>query len=69
MTEIVLNVPDDLPLSGLIARLNDLIAEKHLKWMLFIKSVDELAVDDDDIATLENIRVHTWKETRKRFDL
>jgi hypothetical protein len=69
MTEIVLKVPDDLPLPGLIARLNDLIAEEHLKWMLFIKSVDELAVDDDDIAIFENIRVQTWKETRKRFDL
>lgn len=69
MTEIVLKVPDDLPLPGLIARLNDLIAEEHLKWMLFIKSVDELAVDDDDIAIFENIRVQTWEETRKRFDL
>jgi hypothetical protein len=37
MTEIVLKVPDDLPLPGLIARLNDLIAEEHLKWMLFFK--------------------------------
>lgn len=69
MTEIVLKVPDDLPLPGLIARLNDLIAEEHLKWMLFTKSVDELAVDDEDIAQLENIRVQTWKETRKKFDL
>jgi hypothetical protein len=42
MTEIVLKVPDDMPLPGLISRLNDLIAEEHLKWMLFTKSVDEL---------------------------
>ncbi|MDO9323591.1 MAG: hypothetical protein Q7T80_01400 [Methanoregula sp.] len=69
MTEIVLKVPDDLPLPGLIARLNDLIAEEHLKWMLFTKSVDELAVDNEDMAQLENIRVQTWKETRKKFDL
>ncbi|MEI7858095.1 MAG: hypothetical protein WCH85_11430 [Methanomicrobiales archaeon] len=68
MTEIVLKVPDDLPLPGLIARLNDLIAEEHLKWMLFTKSVDELAVDDEDIAQFENFRVQTWKETRKKFD-
>jgi hypothetical protein len=38
MTEIVLKVPDDMPLPGLIARLNDLIAEEHLKWMLFTKA-------------------------------
>jgi len=69
MTEIILKVPDDLPLPGLIARLNDLIAEEHLKWMLFIKSVDELAVDNEDIAIFENIRVQTWKETRKKFDV
>jgi hypothetical protein len=37
--------------------------------MLFIKSVDELAVDDEDRAIFENIRVQTWNETRKRFDL
>jgi len=52
-------------LPGLIARLNDLIAEEHLKWMLFTKSVDELAVNDDDRAIVETIRVQTWKETRK----
>lgn len=69
MTEIVLKVPDDLPLPGLIARLNDLIAEEHLKWMLFIKSVDELGVDDEDMVIFENIRVQTWKENRKKFDV
>lgn len=69
MTEIVLNVPDDLPLPGLIARLNDLIAEEHLKWMLFIKSVDELGVDAEDITVLEKIRVQTWNEARKKSGL
>jgi len=69
MTEIVLTVPDDLPLPGLITRLNDLIAEEHLKWMLFIKSVDELAMDNKDIAIFEDIRVQTWTETRKKFGL
>ncbi|MFA7304782.1 MAG: hypothetical protein WC015_09785, partial [Methanoregula sp.] len=57
--------PDDLPLPGLIARLNDLVAEEHLKWMLFIKSVDELAVDNKDRAIFEDIRAQTWIETRK----
>jgi len=37
--------------------------------MLFTKSVDELAVNDDDIAIFEKIRVQTWKETRKRYGL
>jgi len=36
MTEIVLDVPDDLPLPGLIDRLNNIIAEEHLKWMLLV---------------------------------
>ena len=69
MTEIVLTVPDDLPLPGLITRLNDLVAEEHLKWMLFIKSVDELAVDKKDIAIFQDIRAQTWTETRKKFGL
>jgi len=38
MTEIVLRVLDDMPLPGLIVRLIDLLAEEHVKWMLFTKS-------------------------------
>lgn len=60
MTEIVLKVPDDLPLPGLVARLNDLIAEEHLKWMLFSKSVDVLALDDKDLSAFEIMREQVW---------
>jgi hypothetical protein len=60
MTEIVLNVPDDLPLPGLVARLNSLIAEEHLKWMLFQKSVDVLALDNEDLAAFEKSREQVW---------
>ena len=69
MTEIVLKVPDDMPLPGLIARLNDLIAEEHLKWMLFAKSVDELAVDTSDMIVFEEMRAQAWNENRKDFGL
>lgn len=62
MTEIVLKVPDDMPLPGLISRLNDLIAEEHLKWMLFAKSVDELAVDKRDMMAFEDMRAQVWNE-------
>ena len=69
MTEIVLKVPDDMPLPGLISRLNSLIAEEHLKWMLFTKSVDELAVDTTDMMAFEDMRTRVWNEKRKDFGL
>lgn len=69
MTEIVLDVPDDLPLPGLIERLNTIIAEEHLRWMLFIKSVDVISLDDKDMTALEGMRDETWKEKKKLFGL
>jgi hypothetical protein len=69
MTEIVLKVPDDLPLPGLIARLNDLVAEEHMKWMLFTKSGEVLALDDTDMTAFEDIRGQAWNETKKSFGL
>ena len=69
MTEIVLDVPDDLPLPGLIERLNTIIAEEHLKWMLFTRSVDVIALDDKDMTALEVMSDDTWKEKKKLFGL
>ncbi|AGB02830.1 hypothetical protein [Methanoregula formicica] len=69
MTEIVLNVPDDLPLPGLVARLERLIEEEHLKWMLFSKSVDAIALDDKDQAAFEKVREQAWNGTKKEFGL
>jgi len=56
MTESVLKVPDDLPLPGLVVRLNNLIAEENLKWKLSSKSVDVLALDDKDLTEFEMMR-------------
>ena len=69
MTEIVLKVPDDMPLPGLISRLNDLIAEEHLKWMLFTKSVDELGIDTQDMKAFDDIRARTWNEKKNNYGL
>ena len=69
MTEIVLKVPDDMPLPGLISRINDLIAEEHLKWMLFTKSAGELEVDTTDMKAFEDMRAQVWIEKRNDFGL
>jgi len=69
MAEIILNVPDELPLPSLIARLKDLIAEEHLKWMLFIKSVDVLAINETDMKAFEEMRDVAWMEKKKEFGL
>ena len=69
MTEIILKVPDDLPLPNIIARLNDIIAEEHLKWMLFTKSVNELAVDTTDTKAFEDLRAEIWTGKSKDFGL
>ena len=65
----VLDVPDVLPLPGLIERLNTIIAEEHLKWMIFTKSVDVIALDDKDMTAFSGIRDDTWKEKKKLFGL
>jgi len=67
MAEIVVKVPDELPLQGLIARINDLIAEEHLKWMLFSKSTEALALKDEDIRTFQEMRDLAWTEKKKEF--
>ena len=69
MIEIILKVPDDLPLPNIIARLNDIIAEEHLKWMLFTKSVNELAVDTTDMRAFEDLRAQIWTGKKKDFGL
>jgi hypothetical protein len=56
-------------LPGLIERLNTIIAEEHLKWMLFTKSVDVIALDDKDMTAFSGIRDDTWKEKKKLFGL
>ena len=67
MAEIVVKVPDELPLQGLIARINDLIAEEHLKWMLFSKSTEVLALKDEDIQAFQEMRDLAWTEKKKEF--
>ena len=52
-----------------IERLNNIIAEERLKWMLFTKSVDVIALDDKDTTAFEEMWDETWKEKKKIFGL
>ena len=45
---------------SLIDRLNNIISEEHLKWMLFTKSVDVIALDKKDMTALEGMKDETW---------
>jgi hypothetical protein len=69
MAEIVLNVPDDMPLPGLISRLNALIAQEHLQWILFTKSTDEISIDSRELDAFEDLRARTWNEKKSDYGL
>jgi len=52
---------------SLIDRLNNIISEEHLKWMLFTKSVDVIALDKKDMTALEGMKDETWNEKKKHI--
>jgi hypothetical protein len=69
MAEIVLTVPDDMPLPRLIEKLNSIIAEEYLKWVLFDRCVSEIGLDDADMIAFEGMRSDIWDRKKSLFGL
>lgn len=69
MGEIVITVPEGIPLSLLKRKIKELVKEEEIKWALFEKCKDELLLDKTDLDELEKLRDKAWRETRKKYAL
>lgn len=69
MNEIIIKVPEQIPLKPLKRKINELIREEELKWALFEKCREEISLTKEEIDELEKIREESWKETKKKYKL
>ena len=69
MEEITIKIPKGLPGPYLKKKIDDLVEEEALKWALFKRCKEELALTEDDLEELEKAREKAWSETRKKYDL
>lgn len=69
MAEIRIQVPDNIPLSVLKKRIEEIVRDEELKWALFEKAKEEIALTDDDLEELERVREDAWREIKKKYGL
>jgi len=68
-SKITIDVPENVPISLLKRKINELVKEEALKWALFEKCKEELSLTDDELKMLEKARDDAWKETKKKYGL
>lgn len=69
MSEIKIEVPEEIPLSSLKRKIDELIKEEEMKWALFEKCKEELSLTEEDLDELEKIREESWKKIKKKYEL
>lgn len=69
MAEIKIRVPNNVPPSALKKRIEEVVREEELKWALFERAKEEIALTDEDLEILEGIREEAWKEIKKKYGL
>ena len=69
MSEIKIEVPEEIPLSSIKRKIDELIKEEEMKWALFEKCKEELSLTEEDLDELEKIREESWKKTKKKYKL
>ena len=69
MSELLIQIPKDIPVSSIKRRIDDLIQEEEIRWVLFEKCKNELALNEKELGELEIVREKAWKETKKRYGL
>lgn len=68
MSEIVVTIPDELPLDIIRPRIKEFITEEYLKWKLLEKCVEELNITVSEFDDFEKIREKVWAE-KKIFNI
>ena len=69
MSEITIKIPENIPVTSLKKKINELVKEEELKWMLFEKCKEQISLTESDLDDLEVIREKTWQKTKKKFNL
>jgi len=66
MAEICIQFPEMIPVSALKRKIDELIKEEEIKWVLFEKCKNELSLSEKELDELEIAREDAWKETKKK---
>jgi hypothetical protein len=69
MGELLVQVPESVPLTPLKKKINELVKEEELRWALYEKCKDDLDVSDRDLIELERIREDVWQKEKKKYGL
>ena len=69
MAEIKIRVPNNIPPHVLRKRIEEVVQEEELKWALFERAKEEVALTEEDLEMLEGVREETWKERKKKYGL
>jgi len=69
MAEIKIRVPNNVPSSVLKKRIEEVVREEELKWALFEKAKEEIALTDEDLEELERVREEVWRGIKKKYGL
>ena len=69
MGELLVQVPESVPLTSLKKKINELVKEEELRWALYEKCKEDLAVSDRDLIELEHIREDVWQKEKKKYGL
>lgn len=69
MSELLIQIPKDIPVASIKRRIDDLIQEEEIRWVLFEKCKKDLALNEKELGELEIVREKAWKETKKRYGL
>jgi hypothetical protein len=69
MSELLIQIPKDIPVSSLKRKIDDLIQEEEIRWVLFEKCKKELSLGEKELEALEIVREKAWKETKKKYGL
>ena len=69
MAEICIKVPENIPASTLRRKIEELIIEEEMRWVLFDKCKNELSLSVKELDELEIAREAAWKETKKKYGL
>lgn len=69
MSELLIQIPKDIPVSSIKRKIHDLIQEEEIRWVLFEKCKKELSLGEKDLEELEIVREKAWKETKKKYGL
>ncbi|NMB86234.1 MAG: hypothetical protein A4E44_02069 [Methanosaeta sp. PtaB.Bin018] len=69
MGVIEVEIPDFLPMKPLKKKIEDLVKEEEIRWVLFRRATEDLDLSNEDLLVLEEVREKVWKEEKKSLGL